>query len=186
MKVSVYIATSLDGFIARPDGSLDWLPGSDPNAEPAADSEAVATDWTVFFESVDCLIQGRKTFEQVLEFGVWPYEGKRFIVLSERMGSVPEVVEGKVEIKSGDLQALVEQLASEGHQHLYIDGGQTIQSFLRQGLVTDMTIATAPVLIGKGIPLFGPLEEDIALEHVQTKALPGGMVQSTYEVSGRN
>jgi dihydrofolate reductase len=182
MKVSVYIATSLDGFIARPNGRLDWLPGAESDLEPMEVDEAISNDWVEFWETVDCLIQGRKTFEQVVSFGRWPYDGTRVIVLSESMTAVPEALQGEVEIKSGDLQALVEQLAAEGHEHLYIDGGQTIQEFLRLGLVTDMTIATAPILIGKGIPLFGPLEDDIPLTRVKTKTLPWGMVQSTYAV----
>ena len=182
MKVSVYIATSLDGFIARPDGSLDWLPGAESDPEPAEGDEAAANDWAEFWSSVDCLIQGRKTFEKVQSFGRWPYAGMRVIVLSESLTAVPEAMRDKAEIRSGDPRALVEQLAADGHRHLYVDGGQTIQAFLRQGLVTDMKIATVPVLIGDGIPLFGPLEEDIALAQVQTKTLPWGMVQSTYAV----
>ncbi len=186
MKVSVYIATSLDGFIARKDGSLDWLPGSDPAAEPGADSEIHAAEWAAFWGSVDALILGRKTFEQVLDFGVWPYEGTRVIVLSGTMASLPEEMAGKAEIFSGDVRALLARLSAEGHKRLYIDGGQTIQRFLRLGLVTDMTIATVPVLIGEGIALFGSIPADIALEHVRTITLPSGMVQSTYEVSGRS
>ncbi len=184
MKVSVYIAVSLDGFIARPDGSLDWLPGSDPNAEPAADSAAETDDsgWGAFWDSVDCLVLGRLSFEKVLTFGVWPYEGTRVIVLSRTMTDVPEEFAGQVEIYAGDEHALVQKLAAEGHERLYIDGGQTIQSFLRLGLITDMTITVIPVLIGEGIPLFGPLQEDIPLTLIKSDAAANGFVQSHYEV----
>jgi dihydrofolate reductase len=186
MKVSVFIATTLDGFIARPDGSLDWLPGSGETGSEEFDGDSAGEvedhGWGAFWDSVDCLVLGRKTFEKVLGYGVWPYEGTRVIVLSRTMTTVPEEVGGEVEIYAGDPQALVEKLATEGHERLYIDGGQTIQSFLRRGLITDMTIATIPVLIGEGIPLFGLLPEDIPLKHIKTKTFPGGFVQSTYEV----
>ena len=191
MKVSVYIATSLDGFIARPDGSLDWLPGSDPDAggsdEAVTNSNEGGDDhgWGEFWGSVDCLVQGRKTFENVLELtsGAWPYKGTRAIVLSRNPAlSVPDELQGEVEIYAGDPRTLVEKLAAEGHERLYVDGGQTIQAFQRLGLITDMSITTIPVLIGQGIPLFGPLPEDILLRHIKTGVLPGGMVQTTYEI----
>lgn len=202
MKVSVFIATSLDGFIARPDGALDWLPGSGADgsevsgadgseAPDAGSSEASVVDsaaegedhgWNAFWDSVDCLVLGRKTFEKVLEFGVWSYEGTRVIVLSRTLTAVPQELQGKAEIYAGDPQALVDKLAAEGHERLYVDGGQTIQSFLRRGLISDLTISTIPVLIGEGIPLFGPLPEDIPLRHVKTESYPTGFVLSTYEV----
>ena len=187
MKVSVFIATSLDGFIARPDGSLDWLPGSGEAGSEEFDSDSAAEvddhGWNAFWDSVDCLVLGRKTFEKVLGYGVWPYEGTRVIVLSRTMVLVPEEVEGKIEIYAGDPQALVDKLAAEGHERLYVDGGQTIQSFLSRGLISDLTINTIPVLIGEGIPLFGPLPEDIPLRHVKTESYPSGFVLSTYEIS---
>ncbi len=191
MKASVFIATSLDGFIARRDGSLDWLPGAEPDPEEISDAEAIALEensgddhgWEEFWASVDCLVLGRKSFEKVLEFDIWAYEGTRVIVLSRNPSyRVPEEMADKAESFAGDPQSLVDKLAAEGHEHLYIDGGQTIQSFLRQGLITDLTITTIPVLIGEGIPLFGPLPQDIPLRHVRTKTLTDGMVQSTYEV----
>lgn len=184
MKASVYIAVSLDGFIARQDGSLDWLPGSDPDAEPAADGAAEGEDygWGAFWDSVDCLVFGRKSFEKVLTFGVWPYEGKRVIVLSRTMTSVPEEAAGKIEIYTGDERALVERLAVEGHERLYIDGGQTIQSFLRQRLITDIALTYIPILIGEGLPLFGPLDADVPLTLVKSDSYANGFVHSLYEV----
>jgi dihydrofolate reductase len=189
MKISVFIATSLDGFIARSDGSLDWLPGAEPEFAADGSQEAAAQNgeggddhgWGEFWGSVDCLVMGRKTFEKVLTFGNWPYEDKRVIVLSKTMTAVPDKMAGKAEIYAGDPAALAAKLAAEGHRRLYVDGGQTIQSFLRRGLITDMTITTIPVLIGQGIPLFGPLPADIPLKRVQTKSYATGLVQSTYE-----
>jgi dihydrofolate reductase len=188
MKASVFIATSLDGFIARPDGALDWLPGAEPDGggreEDAVENGGEVEDygWGAFWDSVDCLVFGRKTFEKVLEFGLWPYEGTRVIVLSRTLTAVPQELQGKTEIYAGDPQALVDKLAAEGHERLYVDGGQTIQSFLRRGLINDLTINTIPVLIGEGIPLFGPLPEDMPLRHVKTESYPTGFVLSTYEV----
>jgi dihydrofolate reductase len=193
MKASVFIATSLDGFIARRDGSLDWLPGAEPEPGEISGAEAITMEeesgddhgWGEFWGSVDCLVLGRKSFEKVLEFGIWAYEGTRVIVLSRNPSyPVPEEMADKVELFAGDPRALVDKLAAEGHKHLYIDGGQTIQSFLREGLITDLTITSIPVLIGEGIPLFGPLPGDLPLRHIKTRALADGMVQSMYEVAG--
>lgn len=185
MKVSVYIATSLDGFIARPDGSLDWLPGAgeEDGTETAVAETARSEDygWDAFWSSVDCLIQGRKTFEKVLSFGAWPYAGKRVLVLSRNPDyAIPDTVAGQAETARGDLSALLAELAAQGVRRVYVDGGQTIQAFLRQGLITDMTITCIPILIGQGIPLFGPLEADIPLAHVLTNTYANGFVQSVY------
>jgi dihydrofolate reductase len=190
MKVSVFIATSLDGFIARPDGAIDWLPGSGENDDEGGEgtggqdtAEVEEHGWESFWGSVDCLILGRNSFEKVLEFSFWPYEGTRTIVLTSRQAyPVLEELEGKVELYGGDPEGLVARLAAEGHQRLYVDGGKTIQSFLREGLITDMTITTIPVLIGEGIPLFGPLEQDVRLKHLATESYASGLVQSQYGV----
>ncbi|MFN2193388.1 MAG: dihydrofolate reductase family protein [Candidatus Promineifilaceae bacterium] len=180
MKVSVYIATSLDGFIARSDGSLDWLPG----AEGEENSDREDYGWAAFWDSVDCLVMGRKTFEKVLNLapGAWPYEGTRVIVLSSTLTAVPDAMESKIELAAPDPAALVEMLAQEGYKHLYIDGGATIQTFLRRGLITDMTITTIPILIGEGIPLFGPLAGDVQLKLVKSQSYASGFVQSIYEI----
>jgi dihydrofolate reductase len=180
MKVSVYIAASLDGFIARPDGSIDWLPDDEGEENGSAEDYG----WSAFWGSVDCLVLGRKSFEKVLELapGAWPYEGTRVIVLSRTLAAVPQGMEGKVELSAADPVALVEELRAEGHERLYVDGGATIQSFLRRGLITDMTITLIPVLIGEGIPLFGPLAEDIRLQHIKSESFPSGLVQLLYEI----
>lgn len=187
MKVSVYIAASFDGFIARADGGLDWLPGSGDGDQEAAASgehhgEGEDYGWNGFWESVDCMVMGRKTFEKVLGFGVWPYEDRRVLVLSRTLDAPPPDMAGKVEIYHGDLAALVQSLEGRGYQRLYVDGGQTIQAFLRQGLVTDMTVTIVPVLIGQGVPLFGPLGEDIPLTHTGTTSFGNGFVQVTYDL----
>jgi len=175
----VFIATSLDGFIARPDGGIDWL---ETDAAPQSDEDY---GYAAFMDTVDCLIMGRVTFEQVLSFGQWFYGDKRLIMLSTTLRQLPDAAPGTVELYSGDLPELLRKLESEGHRRAYVDGGVTIHSFLRQGLLTDLTITTIPILIGQGRPLFGPLPGDVALKHVRTTDYPSGFVQSVYEVLGR-
>ncbi|HEV7644373.1 MAG TPA: dihydrofolate reductase family protein [Pyrinomonadaceae bacterium] len=172
MKSSVFIATSLDGFIARPDGALDWLP-KDP--EPHGYDEFIAT--------VDAIIMGRKTFEIVLGFGTWPFGVKPVIGLSSKPSELKAPDGAVFEAMSGTPHEVVERLAERGLKHLYIDGGVTIQRFLEAGLIRHMTITRIPVLLGNGIPLFGPLSRDIRLEHVATRSYPSGIVQSEYVIA---
>ena len=170
MKGSVFIATSLDGFIAREDGGLDWLPAD--GGEPHGYDEFIAT--------VDAIVMGRKTFEIVLGFDPWPYGPKPVIVLSgnPRRLRAPKGV--ACEFMSGSPQEIVDRLAQRGMKHLYIDGGVTIQRFLAAGLIQRMIITRIPVLLGSGIPLFGPLPHDVRLRHVTTRSFSSGMVQSEY------
>jgi len=176
IKCSVFIATSLDGFIARQDGSIDWLTGSGSpeNSEDYGYQE--------FFDSIDTLVMGRSTYEQVLTFGEWPYGDKKTVVLSSSRLQVPEHVKGKVEEMAGEPELVVRQLAERGARHLYIDGGKTIQGFLRAGLIDELTITTLPILIGEGIPLFSSLDGDVKLEHLNTRSFESGYVQSQYRV----
>lgn len=176
MKISVFIATSLDGFIARPNGDIDWL----LNADTTDGREDYG--YEAFIATVDCLVLGRRSFEKVLSFPKWPYDGMRVVVLSRTVTTVPEQAAGKVELSAGPVEELAARLSAEGLGRIYIDGGKTVQSFLRAGLVTDVTITRIPILIGNGLPLFGELPGDIHLEHIETKAFPSGFVQSTYEV----
>jgi dihydrofolate reductase len=170
MRCSVFIATSLDGFIARPDGALDWLPAG--GGEPHGYDEFIA--------SVDAILIGRKTFETVLSFDAWPYGRKPVIVLSRTLSALT-VPEGAVcERMEGSPREIVERLEGRGMEHLYVDGGVTIQGFLREGLIQRMTITRIPVLLGSGIPLFGPLTGDVRFRHVATRSFASGMVQSEY------
>jgi dihydrofolate reductase len=172
MTVSVFVGTSVDGFIARPNGDLDWLP--EGGGEPHGYDE--------FMASVDAIVIGRKTFEKVLTLGPWPYGGKRVVVLSSRPVDL-SAAGGAVEQMAGPPAEIVSQLAAIGAHHLYVDGGITIQGFLRAGLVQRLTITRVPVLIGDGVPLFGTLPRDIRLRHVATRHYPSGLVQSEYEVA---
>jgi dihydrofolate reductase len=169
IKASVFIATSLDGFIAREDGGLDWLPGD--NVEAHGYEEFMAT--------VDALVMGRKTFETELSFGAWPFT-KPVIVLSTTL-SASALPEGAAcEVMAGTPQDVVTRLGKRGMSHLYIDGGVTIQKFLEAGLIQRLIITRIPVLLGKGIPLFGDLSRDVRLKHVATRTYPSGLVQSEY------
>jgi dihydrofolate reductase len=175
MKASVFIATSVDGFIAREDGALDWLPGDDVEEH----------GYTEFMSTVDAIVMGRKTFETVLGFGAWPFE-KKVIVLSSRASELVAPEGADCEMMSGTPHEVVARLSERGLTHLYIDGGLTIQRFLEAGLIQRMTITRIPVLLGSGIPLFGPLTHDVKLEHVATRTYRGGLVQSEYTIaSGR-
>ena len=172
MTVSVFVGTSVDGFIARANGGLDWLPAG--GGEPHGYNE--------FMASVDALVIGRMTFEKVLTFGAWPYGDKRVVVLSSRPVDLSAAHGGVVEQMAGSPAEIVSRLAAGGAQHLYVDGGITIQRFLRAGLVHRLIITRVPVLIGEGIPLFGSLPRDICLRHVGTRQYPSGLVQSEYAV----
>ena len=173
MKASVFIGTSVDGFIARPDGALDFLPPG--GGEPHGYSE--------FIDSVDALVIGRNTYETVLSFDTWPYGDKPVFVLSNNELK-PARAGATVEHLSGEPAEIVSQLQARGINHAYIDGGITIQRFLRAGLIQRLIITRVPVLIGEGIPLFGSLPADVHLEHVATRHYPSGLVQSEYLVSG--
>jgi dihydrofolate reductase len=176
MQASVFIATSLDGFIARKNGAVDWL--------MAADTSDTSQDYGYgeFFGSVDCMVMGRNSMEVVLSFGEWPYEGKRVIVLSTTLTEAPAELAGKIELYSGSITDLANRLEEEGHKRLYIDGGKTIQSFINEELITDLTINTIPILLGEGLRLFGETKHDIKLKHIETKSYPNGFVMSTYEI----
>ena len=183
VQTSVFIATSMDGFIARLDGSLDWLTDG---TETAGDADR--SGYAEFFASVDAIVMGRKTFETVLGFGAWPYEDRRMIVLSRRPEAVmiPPELRGRVDASSADPAALLALLEHDGVSHVYVDGGLTIQTFLAAGLVDELIVTRIPVLIGEGIPLFGPLPADRRLHHVETRTFSigagHGVVQSHYRI----
>ena len=177
IKASVFIATSLDGFIARANGDLDWLTG----AQSASTEEDYG--YQEFIDTVDTIVVGRNTFELVLTFDTWPYSGKKVVVLSSKPSAVPSHLVDDVEWLSLPPQRLVGRLAARGATHLYVDGGKTIQGFLRAGLIDDLTITRAPILIGTGVPLFGPLGHDVKLTHITTRQFENGFVQSMYRVA---
>jgi len=171
----VFIACSLDGFIARPDGDLDWLMRVDTGGEDHGYDAMIA--------SVDGLIMGRRTFEKVLTFTPWPYSKPVVVMSQSRQSSdIPEALEGRVEICDLSPSTTMEKVRRAGWKRAYIDGGQLIQSFLAAELIEDMIITRVPVLIGQGLPLFGEVLSDIRLEHLGTKDFASGMVQSHYRI----
>jgi dihydrofolate reductase len=172
MKLSVFCGVSVDGFLARPNHALDFLRTGEQ--EPHGFEE--------FYGSVDVVVIGRKTFEVVLTFGKWFYGRKPVVVLSSRRLDFSSVQGGVVEQMRGEPAKIVTQLKARGFQHAYIDGGITIQRFLAAGLIDRLVITRVPVLIGAGIPLFGPVPGDINLRHVATRCYKGGLVQSEYAV----
>ena len=178
MKASVYIATSLDGFIARENGDIDWLPG---RGSEGSDEDY---GYKEFMDTVDVLVMGRKTYEKVLTFNEWPYGDKPVVVLSSGSVNIPEHLARSVESMSCSPAELVRQLSERGARHLYVDGGKTIQGFLDAGLLQQLIITRVPILIGGGIPLFGQLKRDIKLRHSDTRQFASGLVQSKYEVIG--
>lgn len=173
MTVSVFVGISLDGFIARPDGSFDFLP---------SDGGGEAGGFDQFIAGIDALVMGRNTFDTVVGMAEWPYRKKHVVVLSHRPVDLSLAPPGLAETMAGEPADIVARLAARGLRNLYVDGGLTIQSFLRAGLVDRLVVTQVPVLIGQGRPLFGPLPRDVKLRHVSTKTIPGGMVQSEYAV----
>ena len=171
----VFIATSLDGFIARRNDDIDWLTGFSSLGEDHGYDTHIAR--------MDGIIMGRGTYEKVATFDQWYYE-KPVLVLSRSLdpATVPAQLTGKVEFIAATPAEAMDLAASRGWNRIYADGGKLIQSFLRAGFVEDLIISRIPILLGDGIPLFGPLEQDIVLDHLETKSFPSGLVQSHYRV----
>jgi dihydrofolate reductase len=172
MKTSVFVGVSVDGFMARRNGDLDFL--------PVGGGEAHGYD--EFIATIDTLVIGRGTFEIVMGFPEWPYGDKRVVVLSSRPLDLSRAPKDTVEQMNGEPAEIVAKLAARGANHAYVDGGVTIQRFLRAGLIQHLTITRVPVLIGDGIPLFGSLPHDIRLRHIATQSYASGLVKTEYEV----
>ena len=174
IKTTVYIAISLDGFIARKDGGLDWLP------TPAEGDDDLG--FSAFFDSIDALVMGRNTYDMVASFGQWAYGDTPVFVLSHRSVAAPAGTEARVESLAGTPEEIISRLSERGLNNLYVDGGQVIQAFLRAGQIQRLIITRIPVLLGEGIPLFGTLESDIQLKCVRAEKLAYGLEQSEYEI----
>lgn len=179
IKCSVFVAASVDGFIATQDGGLDWLERPEFSATPMK-----GLSYAEFISSVDCLVMGRKTFEKVMSFEKWPYEGTPVVVLSRSQTQVPAGLEGKVEFRSGSPHEIIDCLQNDKRNHLYIDGGVTIQKFLEANLIHEITITRIPVLLGKGIPLFCASGTSHVLKLVGAAISESGIVQERYAVEG--
>lgn len=177
IKCSVYIATSVDGFIAKKDGDIEWLHNPEYSGV-----KFNGLEYGDFISTVDALVMGRNSYEKVRTFGFWPYDNIPVVVLTSRPLEVPKELEGKIRIENGAPKRLVSILEGEGKKHLYIDGGLTIQRFLLDGLIGEITITRIPVLLGAGIPLFGEFGVDVPLKLISTASSENGFVQVRYEV----
>jgi dihydrofolate reductase len=176
MKATVYIATSVDGFIARNNGGIDWL----PSGEGTDSGEDYG--YQEFIDSVDALVMGRNSYESAMSFDSWPYGEKPVFVLSSQKIDIPDNIAKTFEFMCAPPREVVRRLSERGFQHLYIDGGKTIQGFLSEGLIQQLIITKVPILIGTGIPLFSSLPHDVRLHHLETRQFENGLVQSKYEV----
>lgn len=170
---SVFIATSIDGYIADKNGDLDWL-----NCIPNPDN--VDMGMTAFFNSIDAIVMGRNTFEVVCSFDIeWPYAVPVF-VLSKSLHTISEIYSNKAQIIKGSPIEITKKLTELGYKKLYIDGGKTIQSFLYAEIIDEMIITTIPILLGGGSSLFGNLDNPLEFEHVKSEVFLNAIVQNTY------
>ncbi|GAA6192790.1 dihydrofolate reductase family protein [Phaeobacter sp. NW0010-22] len=171
----IMMATSLDGFVARPDHTLDWL-----DKQP---SEGEDHGFDAFQDSVDVIVMGSGSFRTVLGFGEWPY-AKPVVVLSRSMtqNDVPDSIRGKVEIMAHEPAELMANFTERGFERVYVDGGAVIQSFMKAKLIADMKITIVPILIGAGIRIFDNADCDTDLEMVSSEQFPSGLVDLVYKV----
>ncbi len=172
MSNIVYIATSLDGYIAKIDGGIDWLmeiPNPDQSDYGFAD----------FMSRVDGVLMGRKTYEIVQDFDQWIYT-KPVFVLTQTLDTLPGKWAHKAEIVKGEPTEVIAALNSRGINNIYVDGGKTIQSLLSLDLIDEMIITKIPILLGDGIPLFGTGNSELKFEHIETDVYYGGLVKSRY------
>lgn len=173
-KNTVFIATSLDGFIADKNGGIDWL-----NTIPNPDN--VDMGFVSLFHRLDAIVMGRTTFEKVLSFNVpWPYPCP-VIVLSSSLKEIPEGYEDKIILTQGTVDEILDFAHSRGYGRLYIDGGRTIQSFLKADRIDELIISKIPIVLGGGFPLYGALDSSLEFEHVKTEVFLDHIVQSTYK-----
>ncbi len=169
----VFIATSLDGYIADRNDGLDWLT-SIPNPEQSD------MGYNEFIDQVDALVMGRKTFETVCGFeGDWPYAKPVFIV-SRTLETLAEEYRDKAELVKGSLTEILKQIHDKGYHKLYIDGGVTIQNFFKEDLIDEMTITTIPIVLGGGSPLFSVLPKELEFTLVASKVFLNQLVQNRY------
>jgi dihydrofolate reductase len=185
MKCSVFIATSIDGFIAKKNGDVDWLHTAGNGKELTGANADMGL--SSYISSVDCMIMGRKTMDIISKMNLspeqWFYGDLKIIVLSNTLKEAPENLKGKVEMYSGDLLTLISTLENHGQKHAYIDGGTTIQEFINLKLISELTITKAPVLLGEGVPLFGKLFKDLKLENAKATAFANDFIQLKYTVN---
>lgn len=173
-KISVFIATSIDGYIAKKNNDIDWLTKFNP---PTDENEEKDCGFSKFFSDVDVLVMGRNSYEVVSRFDTWPYEGKRVIVLSSTL----TVLCKQAELFNGNIAELIKKLSDDGIKHVYVDGGSTISQFLNMGLIDQLIISIIPVVLGAGIPLFSKIKDDKWCRLISSQVFSNGLVQLRYE-----
>ena len=172
-KNRVFIARSLDGYIADKKGGLDWL-------QTVPNPGQLDMGYEKFIQTVDAIVMGRNTFEVVCGFDMeWPYKIPVF-VLSRSLKSVPGKLAGKVELAKGTIAEILAHIHQKGYTRLYIDGGVTVQNFLKEDLIDELIITTIPILLGGGVPLFGELPGALEFEHVKSELYLDSLVQDSY------
>ncbi|MFK8038147.1 MAG: dihydrofolate reductase family protein [Crocinitomicaceae bacterium] len=172
-KNTVFIAKSMDGFIADRNGGMDWLQIT-PN--PRGNDMG----YQFFLDEMDAIVMGRKSYETILGFDIdWPYNIPVF-VLSSTLTEVPSELQGKVHFANGQLKEILAGIHEHGFHNLYIDGGITIQNFLKEDLINELIITTIPILLGGGIPLFGDLSVPIRFQCTGTKIFLDAVVQNHF------
>ncbi len=175
ISLKAYIASSLDRFIAKKDGSVEWLHSEKYHLE----NEDFG--YEKFMESIDCIVMGRITFETVLKFDPYPFENVPVIVVSKNPYYKIEL-KHQITIFTRPLRELIPFLESKKYQNVYVDGGKLIQSFLKESLLDEITITQIPIVLGSGIPLFSETDREIEFKHRKTKSFPNGFVQTEYEI----
>lgn len=176
-RIAVFVACSLDGFIARPDGGLDWLEAANARMPPGEDC-----GYRAFYDSVDLIAMGRATWDTVQGFESWPYGDKPVVVLSRQQLVIPRALRESVSVSAEPPARLAAGWSARGVRRVYLDGGLTVQRFLAAGLVDEITVTIVPLLLGAGRPLFGPLPQDVALSLLETRSHGFGFVQLRYAV----
>lgn len=176
-KISVFIATSLDGYIAKEDGSINWLTLFNKTVPSGEDC-----GYKNFISTVDMLVMGRKCFEKVCEFDSWPYDIPVIVLSNQPNYIIPEYLKTKVTVTSESPKELIQRLSSEKIKHIYLDGGKTIQSFIKENLVDELTITIIPILLGGGCSLFGLLDNEVPLNQIECHSYDFGCVQVKYQL----
>ena len=173
MVNKVFIATSLDGYIADKNGGIDWLHNI-PNPDN------LDMGYNNFMKGIDAIVMGKNTFETVCGFDIdWPYAVPVFVI-SNNLQTIPEKFKDKAELVKGDLNEIVQQIHAKGHQNLYIDGGKTIQSFLNKNLINEIIVTIIPVILGGGIPLFSNINNMIHFKCIHSVLFSNHIVQNHY------
>lgn len=173
-KISVFIATSIDGYIAGKSGDMTWLENF---SAPTSDTEEGDCGFSRFLSGIDVLVMGRKTYDLVATKDFWPYTGKRVVVLSSSLTSVCD----QAELYNGDIIQLTNKLHAEGCKHLYVDGGATVSQFLNAKMVDEFIISIIPVVLGSGIPLFQQIHDTSWFQTVSSTPYSNGLIQLKYQ-----